>query len=176
MADEILTPDEPRRSEQSAMAPAARPAGASPFRAYKPSQGTRVRWGTAAGAGVIVVAGAAYVYDWLALPFGGNATLDIVLRTLIPVVLLLAAGYVVFWLVGRNRSTVDFMIATEGEMKKVNWSSRKEVLGATKVVIFTVLALGFLLAVVDLAFMVLFSAIGVLRIPLWQRLFGIATS
>ena len=122
------------------------------------------------------MAGAAYAYDWLALPFGDNTTLDIVLRTLIPVVLLLAAGYVVFWLVGRNRSTVDFMIATEGEMKKVNWSSRKEVLGATKVVIFTVLALGFLLAVVDLAFMVLFSAIGVLRIPLWQRLFGVATS
>ena len=31
--------------------------------------------------------------------------------------------------------TVDFMIATEGEMKKVNWSTRREILGSTWVVI-----------------------------------------
>ena len=124
----------------------------------------------------MAVAGAAFAYDWLALPFGGNTTTDVVLRTLIPVAVLAAAVYLVFWLVGRKRSTVDFMIATEGEMKKVNWSSRKEVLGATKVVIFTVLALGLMLAIVDFVFMLVFSLIGVLRIPLWQQLLGGGTS
>ena len=70
-------------------------------------------------------------------------------RTLIPVVVLLACVYLMFWLVGRQRGVVDFMIATEGEMKKVNWSAARES-GATRVVIVTVLALAFLLFVVDI--------------------------
>ena len=70
----------------------------------------------------------------------------------------------VFRLVGQNRGTVEFLIATEGEMKKVNWSTRKEVIGATKVVIVTVLALGFLLFFVNLFFLFLFETIGVLRV------------
>ena len=35
-----------------------------------------------------------------------------------------------------NKPTnVDFLIATDSEMKKVNWTSRKELIGSTKVVI-----------------------------------------
>ena len=32
-------------------------------------------------------------------------------------------------------ANVDFLIATDSEMKKVNWTSRKELIGSTKVVI-----------------------------------------
>ena len=43
-----------------------------------------------------------------------------------------------YWVVGVNRKANDFFIATEGEMKKVNWSTRAEVIRSTKVVIVTV--------------------------------------
>ncbi|MBU0641058.1 MAG: preprotein translocase subunit SecE [Planctomycetes bacterium] len=64
------------------------------------------------------------------------------------------------------------MIATEGEMKKVNWSSKKEVIGATKVVIVTVLALGAMLFIVDIFFMTVFGGIGVLKVDILGKLFG----
>jgi preprotein translocase SecE subunit len=165
MADEALTSEQQRSGEAR---PAARQPAAAPFRIFKPGQGLHVRWLTAAGAGIIILSGGHFVYTWLRLPFGENLWA----RYLIPVALILLGAYLVYWLVGKRPSSVDFMIATEGEMKKVNWSTRKEVLGATKVVIFTVLALGFLLSLVDLLFILFFSWIGVLKLPVWQRLFG----
>ena len=56
------------------------------------------------------------------------------------------------------------MIATEGEMKKVNWSTRREVIGSTKVVITITIFLAILLFCIDLVFQALFRAIGVLRV------------
>jgi preprotein translocase SecE subunit len=79
------------------------------------------------------------------------------------VVVLAAIGVGVFYLVGQNPRVVDFLVATESEIKKVNWSTRREVIGATRVVIVTVLALGFLLFLVNLVFIILFERIGVLR-------------
>ncbi|MFH1748972.1 MAG: preprotein translocase subunit SecE [Planctomycetota bacterium] len=155
--------------------PAARQPGATPLRVFKPGQGKHVRWGTAIFTGVVAVAGARFLYEWLGMPFPDAGGSDLVWRTLIPVAVLVIVGYVIFLMVGRKRATVDFMIATEGEMKKVNWSSRKEVFGATRVVIFSVLALGSMLFVVDLLFMLVFSLIGILQIPVWERLFGSST-
>ncbi len=79
--------------------------------------------------------------------------------------LAIAAGVVwlMFWVVNRPRSA-DFMIATEGEMKKVSWSSKREIIGGTKVVIATTLILAALLWAVDLAFGFFFGWIGVLRV------------
>ena len=59
----------------------------------------------------------------------------------------------------------DFLIATEGEMKKVNWSTRREIWGSTKVVIVFTLFLAFLLFSVDIVFWSFFSAIDVLKGP-----------
>jgi preprotein translocase subunit SecE len=160
MADKILTSDQSRK--------AAKGASSTPFRLYKPGQGTHVRWGTAIGAGIIAVAGANFVYEYLAAIVGDNMWV----RTLVPVALLLGAAYLIYWIVGNRRGSVDFLIATEGEMKKVNWSTRQEVFGATKVVIFTVLALSLMLFLVDIFFMLIFSGIGLLKIPIWEQWFG----
>jgi preprotein translocase SecE subunit len=182
MADETLSGtegDEDREEEQertSERPATGRPAAprepreghATPFWVYKPGQGSRVRWGTAIGALVIAIGGVSFAYEYLRLPFGDN----LAARTLIPVALLAVVGWVVFWLVAQKRGTVDFMIATEGEMKKVNWSSRKEVLGATKVVIFTVLAMGAILACVDLIFIKFFQFINVLKIGDVSKMVG----
>jgi preprotein translocase SecE subunit len=48
---------------------------------------------------------------------------------------LVIGAILVYWLVGRKPQSVDFLIATDGEMKKVNWSTRKEIVGSTWVVI-----------------------------------------
>ncbi len=70
-----------------------------------------------------------------------------------------------WYFVGVHRGSVDFMIATESEMKKVTWSSRKEVWGATKVVIGMVIFMAVGLFVVDIGFTWFFTRIGVLRTP-----------
>lgn len=134
---------------------------------YKPGQGSYVRWGSAVGGGVIALAFAGFLSQQM--PVMTNSE---ILQMLTPVAALVAVGVLIFRLVGQKRSIVDFMIATEGEMKKVNWSTRKEITGSTKVVIFVVLVLGFILFLVDIAFMAFFGAIGVLRIGLVERLFG----
>jgi len=47
-------------------------------------------------------------------------------------------------------------------MKKVSWSSRKEVVGSTKVVIVTTFILAVIIFGVDLLFVVLFRWLGVM--------------
>ncbi len=155
---------EPARGSTAVGVPRRR--SATPWHLYKPGQGVRVRWGTAGGLGVIALALARFAYDQL--QYVGNLWV----RTFIPVALLVVSGWLIFWLVGQNRKFVDFLIATEGELKKATWPSRREVIGATKVVIVTVFALAALLFVFDTFFMLFFEAIGVLRVGALDRLFG----
>ncbi|MCD4699401.1 MAG: preprotein translocase subunit SecE [Phycisphaerae bacterium] len=81
----------------------------------------------------------------------------------IPLLVFAGIVAVVYLAVNRQRSA-DFMIATEGEMKKVSWSSRREIIGGTKVVIATTFILASVLYVVDLGFLHFFKWIGVLQI------------
>ena len=143
--------------------------GSSPFSLYKSGQGTYVRWGTALGTGVIVVGGAQFLYEQL---YALENTRWQIWQILIPVVVMVALAYLTFWMVGRKRGMVDFLIATEGEMKKVNWSSRQEVIGATKVVIVTMLMMGLLLFIADMICIFVFSGIGIIKIDLIAKLFG----
>ena len=83
----------------------------------------------------------------------------------IPLVVFAAVVVVAYLAVNRPRSA-DFMIATEGEMKKVSWSSRREIIGGTKVVITTTFILASMLWVVDLAFELCFEWGGVLQMGL----------
>jgi preprotein translocase subunit SecE len=63
-----------------------------------------------------------------------------------------------YWLLNRP-SVADFLIASEGELKKVNWSSRKEVAVSTFVVILVVLVMGVILGVTDLVFTLIFRSL-----------------
>ncbi|NLF33032.1 MAG: preprotein translocase subunit SecE [Planctomycetes bacterium] len=85
-----------------------------------------------------------------------------VVEFLLPVAVGLAVTYWVFAIVYRS-TRADFLIATEGEMKKVAWSSRKEVIGSTKVVVFATFILAAMLYVVDIVFQRFFVTVGVLR-------------
>ncbi|MBK7406552.1 MAG: preprotein translocase subunit SecE [Phycisphaerales bacterium] len=78
-------------------------------------------------------------------------------------VVMLGGALVIFWLVGTKPSTCEFLIQTDGEMKKVNWSTRREVLGSTWVVIGASVMIAAILYVVDLAFQWFFVSIDVLQ-------------
>ena len=80
----------------------------------------------------------------------------------IPLVVFAGVVAGVYLAVNRPRSA-DFMIATEGEMKKVSWSSKREIIGGTKVVITTTFILALMLYVVDVGFSKFFEWIDVMR-------------
>ena len=122
---------------------------------YRKTQGRWTRFGTVAGAGILIVIGA--WYTWSELPSGLR-----LFRAIIPLILMLACFYILLRVVNSKRPA-DFMIATEGEMKKVSWSSKKEIIGSTKVVIVTLLIMGLVLFFVDLFFMRLMRSLKVLQ-------------
>ena len=65
-------------------------------------------------------------------------------------------AFLSFWLVNQ-RSFADFLIAAEGEMKKVSWSSRQEIAVSTFIVIVVVIVMAILLGTTDLGFRTLFT-------------------
>lgn len=77
--------------------------------------------------------------------------------------LLVLGAALSYWFAYSKARTVEFLISTEGEMKKVNWSTRREVVGSTWVVITVSLLLALSLFLVDLGFSKLFQEIGVLE-------------
>ena len=58
--------------------------------------------------------------------------------------------------------SAEFLIATDGEMRKVNWSSKREVMGSTTVVILVSLSIALILSVVDVLFSQFFQMIHIL--------------
>ena len=62
---------------------------------------------------------------------------------------------VIYWLLNKP-AVADFMIAAEGELKKVNWSSRKEVAVSTLIVIVVVFVMAALLGATDMVFQLVF--------------------
>lgn len=144
------------------------------FQVYKSGQGYYTRMGTGVFFGVLILWAAHFVYEQMTGYGQTGSAVASLLRYGVPVAVLAALGLLLYWIVCVNHRAIDFFIATEGEMKKVSWSSRREVIGSTKVVIATTIIMGGLLFLVDLLFLMLFSEIGVLRAPtgMWRTLFG----
>lgn len=153
-----------------------RPEGSLGIRIYKPSQGFYTRVGTAIGAGILSLGGAMYLFDELAgtLDQGWKYTNPILYGSAVGFLVLM--GLVIYWIVGLNAKANDFFIATEGEMKKVSWTSTQDVIRSTKVVIVTVIVMSIFLFAADLLFMMFFSQIGVLKgAPSLFKIFGIGS-
>ncbi len=133
---------------------------------YKKGQGYYTRLGTAVASGMIVALGCYSLYQKLDAVTPGNtitAEVKTWLRAGIPALIFVILAWIVFKLVNTPKCA-DFMISTEGEMKKVSWSTKKEIITSTKVVIFAVIIMAVLLAVVDMGFAKLFQLIGVLKV------------
>ena len=129
------------------------------FEVYKRGQGKYTRVGTIVGVMIIVVTGARALSEVL----GGSAMKFVaapMFRFGLPSLITVVIGLLTAWIVNRPKAA-DFLIATEGEMKKVSWSSKKEIIGSTKVVIVTTFITAGLLYAVDIFFAVFFKWIGV---------------
>ncbi|MDF1809442.1 MAG: preprotein translocase subunit SecE [Phycisphaerales bacterium] len=76
---------------------------------------------------------------------------------------MLLGALLLYLFIGSKKSTVEFLIATDGEMKKVNWTTYREVKGSTIVVIVATFLIAGFLFVIDLGFSNFFRMIGVLE-------------
>jgi preprotein translocase SecE subunit len=130
---------------------------------YKPGQGYWTRVMSAVGWGTIVLMGAAWLWNLLSTRRIGDIE-PIYVQGAAAVLVMALGGWVLYYLTGLNRRTVDFLIATEGEMKKVNWSTRREIIGSTWVVIALTIFISAMIFVLDyIIFAPLFRAVGVLE-------------
>ena len=128
---------------------------------YKSGQGYWVRLMSAISFGVILVLGLNWLWGWLkTISFGELETAYVQVATTL--VLGTIFGGLGYYLIGSKRRTVEFFIATEGEMKKVNWSTKKELQRSTWAVIGLTLLLAFYCFVLDRIFYILFWWMGVL--------------
>jgi preprotein translocase SecE subunit len=77
-------------------------------------------------------------------------------------VIILVGAVVTYYFVGTNKKSSEFLIATDNEMKKVNWSTWKDVRGSTVVVIAAAFLMAAGLFMVDFGFGAFFRWVGVL--------------
>jgi len=171
-ANSIVPTDEPKaapknvpaatRAPASDVAPRSGPGGGF-FTIYKKGQGYWTRIGTVAGASILALLTAQFLYSrgrtWFTLP-NGAPNMKLVLGMV--AAFLAVFAIIVFRIINRP-TVVDFLIATDSEMKKVNWTTRAELIGSTKVVIFFMLLIAVLLFAFDTIFGYFFYVIKVLQ-------------
>lgn len=129
---------------------------------YKPGQGYYTRMLSAVGVGVIVLSGVAWLWEKMTTIDSIPRDQELYYQGGMAVIVIAFFGAVVYFLLNKPR-IADFMIATEAEMKKVNWPSKKEIIGSTWVVICGTAFIALLLWVINLGFAELFIRIGVLE-------------
>ena len=118
---------------------------------YKRGQGKNSRLGTALVAFAIVAIGCWILYGKLqnSGPW---------VQTMVPVGVCVVFSGLIYWLMNKP-ALADFLIAAEGEIKKVSWSTRQEITNSTIIVIFVVVVMASGLGLVDLAFRLFFDQI-----------------
>lgn len=156
------SPQQPSGGEK----PAAGAARSGFFTIHKPSQGRTTRIATGVGAALLLGLTVHFLLTqvpaWFFPPTDQGQAAAARVWTGIVVALTVVLA-VVAWRVINRPDHAEFLIATDSEMKKVNWTSRKALWGSTKVVIFFMLAIAGILFLVDLVFHWLFFLIDVLK-------------
>jgi len=125
---------------------------------YKPGQGTLVRWIAFGLVSLMVLFGCHSLNAFIA---GQSDRLGTALAT-VPVLdfgvtyaILISTGlaavlcFVAYMFVVNHPKSAEFLIETEGELKKVNWPPRHEFLGSSFIVILSVMIISLYLMLVD---------------------------
>ncbi len=158
--------------DERAIAAPSKPSGGRPvpsrpdagfFTIYKKGQGKWTRLGTVfvAAALGILTAYNLFQYAQPYLPME-HVDADRKLVLLGCILFLVAFAAVVFWAMNKPKNA-DFLIATDSEMKKVNWTTKGELFGSTRVVVLFLVFIAVFLFVVDLIFQQFFHLIRVLQ-------------
>lgn len=123
---------------------------------YKWGQGKDTRLYSAAALALIAGVGCWRLYDKLQASLDVTQTLGLWLSICVPLgIMVIVCGFL-YWLV--NKPTVaDFLIAAEGELKKVSFSSRREIAVSTFVVIVVVVLMAVMLGFTDFVFDLFFT-------------------
>jgi len=129
---------------------------------YKSGQGYYTRMLSAISVGVIVLCGVVWLWAKLTTVDAIPTENMLYYQAGSAVGVIAFFGILVFVLLNKPR-IADFMIATEGEMKKVNWPSKKEIIGSTWVVILGTAFIACLLFTINIGFTWFFRAINLLE-------------
>lgn len=85
-----------------------------------------------------------------------TVTSNVWVEYLVPAAVVAVLLWGIYYL--QNRPTVaNFLIEAEGELKKVSWSSKAQIVAATTVVITVVIVFSVLLGLIDIGFASLFE-------------------
>ena len=133
--------------------PSARARGGF-FAIYKKGQGVTVRVGTAIAAGALGLLSAyllVFKYMTIFLPesLGKDTRQTYALGG--AGIFLALYGLFLWWFINRPRNA-EFLIETDAEMRKVSWTSRKDLIGSTKVVVIFMILMAIFLFFSDLFF------------------------
>jgi preprotein translocase SecE subunit len=127
------------------------------FDIYKRGQGNYTRLCSAFAIAIIAGLGCLRLYEKLeAASWGLSNKATLWIATMVPAGLFVILALLIFWAVNKS-SIADFMIAAEGEMKKVSWSSKQEITVSTFVVIVVVIIMAILLGTTDFGFRLFFD-------------------
>ena len=129
---------------------------------YKKGQGYWTRMMSAIAAGLLIFMGASWLWKTMdQVRIGSLEAVYVQAGTAVIFISVLAVlGY---YLIAVHKKVVDFLIATEGEMKKVNWSTRREIMGSTWVVISLTFIVAGIIAFLDMGYSMIFQTIKVLE-------------
>lgn len=128
------------------------------FTIHRRGQGKWTRLGTAVTSAVVIFGTALFLHRDVAETLRWSERTALIVAGATALVLSVFA----YWVQNRP-GNVAFLIDTDSEMKKVNWTSRQELIGSTRVVIVFMLLLAGMLFVVDIIFGYFFQWIGVLK-------------
>lgn len=159
--DKAPAPDaskEPDREERHAAAH-----GHGFFTIYKKGQGYWTRMGTAIAAALLGLLIASQLAQRIPSLFGLKPPTGPRIAYAVATGFFVLYALLAWWLTNKP-ANVDFLISTDSEMKKVNWTSRRELIGSTKVVIVFMFLIALFLFVADLVFWTFFWLIGVLKV------------
>jgi len=127
------------------------------FDIYKKGQGVAARWITAVTLGALSAFGSYELREYLSGKLADDVGREYLLLDAVPWSMPIAAVVFLAAMIGvafvvNNKRFVDYLIASETELRKVAWPKRDELKRQTVVVIVTMLLFAALLLVADVIF------------------------
>jgi len=132
------------------------------FGIYKKGQGYWTRMMSAIAAGLLIFMGASWLWKTMNQVRIGSIE-AVYVQAGAAVIFIGVLAVITYYLIAVHKKVVDFLIATEGEMKKVNWSTRREIMGSTWVVISFTFIVASIIAFLDMGYSMIFQTLKVLE-------------